>query len=33
MGFFTVPRVPDGPFRLRYRTDSGVDVVTGWIAI
>jgi len=33
LGFFTIPRAPDGPFRLRYRTDSGVDVVTGWIAI
>jgi len=33
LGFFTIPRVPDGPFRLRYRTAAGVDVVTGWIAI
>jgi hypothetical protein len=33
LGFFTIPRVPEGPFRLRYRTGSGVDVVTGWIAI
>jgi hypothetical protein len=33
LGFFTIPRVPDGAFRLRYRTAAGVDVVTGWIAI
>jgi hypothetical protein len=33
LGFFTIPQVPDGPFRLRYRTVSGVDVVTGWITI
>ncbi len=33
LGFFTIPQVPDGPFRLRYRTGSGIDVVTGWIAI
>ena len=33
LGFFTIPRVPEGPFRLRYRSAAGVDVVTGWIAI
>ncbi|MBO0867722.1 MAG: hypothetical protein J2P15_04075 [Micromonosporaceae bacterium] len=33
LGVFTVTPVPDGPFRLRYRTPSGVSVVTGWIAI
>jgi hypothetical protein len=33
LGFFTIPQVPHGPFRLRYRTGSGIDVVTGWIAI
>jgi hypothetical protein len=33
LGFFTIPQIPDGPFRLRYRTRAGVDVVTGWIAI
>jgi hypothetical protein len=33
LGFFTIPRVPDGAFRLRYRSAAGVDVVTGWIAI
>lgn len=33
LGFFTIPRVPDGPFRLRYRSAAGIDVVTGWIAI
>jgi hypothetical protein len=33
LGFFTIAQIPDGPFRLRYRTGAGVDVVTGWITI
>lgn len=33
LGVFTIVPVPDGPFRLRYHTPTGVSVVTGWIAI
>jgi hypothetical protein len=33
LGVFTIVPVPEGPFRLRYRTPADVSVVTGWIAI
>lgn len=31
LGFFAIRPAPSGPFRLRCRTPSGVDVMTGWI--
>jgi hypothetical protein len=33
LGYFTLPSVPRGPFRLRCRADAGTDVVTAWITI
>lgn len=33
IGCFVVEPVPEGPFRLRYRTSQGADVVTGWITL
>jgi hypothetical protein len=33
LGYFRIPLVPAGHFRLRCRTGTGVDVVTNWIAI
>lgn len=32
-GYFSLPVVPRGPFRLRCRTNTGTDVVTSWITI
>jgi hypothetical protein len=31
MGFFAIRPMPKGAFRLRCRTTSGADVLTGWI--
>lgn len=33
IGCFAVNPVPATPFRLRYRTTDGADVVTGWIVL
>lgn len=33
IGCFVVEPIPEGPFRLRYRTPQGADVLTGWIAL
>jgi hypothetical protein len=33
IGCFTVEPIPVSPFRLRFRTTDGVDVVTGWITL
>ena len=33
LGFFSIPHIPDGRFRLRCRVSATVDVVTSWIAI
>ena len=32
-GFFAVEPIPTGPFRLRFRTTDGADVMTGWITL
>ena len=32
-GFFAVEPIPTGPFRLRFRTIDGADVMTGWITL
>jgi hypothetical protein len=32
-GYFAVEPIPDSPFRLRFRTAGGTDVVTGWITL
>ena len=32
-GFFAVEPIPPGPFRLRFRTTDGADVITGWITL
>jgi hypothetical protein len=32
-GFFAVAPIPTGPFRLRFRTTDGVDVMTAWITL
>ena len=32
-GYFTVEPIPDSPFRLRFHTTGGTDVVTGWITL
>ena len=32
-GCFALDPKPAGPFRLRFRTTGGVDVVTGWITL
>jgi hypothetical protein len=32
-GYFAVEPIPAGPFRLRFQTTRGVDVVTGWITL
>jgi hypothetical protein len=32
-GYFAVEPIPDSPFRLRFRTTDGTDVVTGWITL
>jgi hypothetical protein len=33
IGCFVVEPVPASPFRLRCRTDDGIDVLTGWITL
>jgi hypothetical protein len=33
IGCFVVEPIPNGPFRLRCRTDDGADVLTGWITL
>jgi hypothetical protein len=33
IGCFGIQPVPDGPFRLRCRTEDGVDVVTNWFTL
>lgn len=33
IGCFTVDPIPASPFRLRYRTTDGIDVLTGWITL
>ena len=32
-GFFAVEPIPTDPFRLRFRTTGGADVMTGWITL
>jgi hypothetical protein len=32
-GYFAVEPIPASPFRLRFRTAGGADVVTGWITL
>jgi hypothetical protein len=32
-GYFAVEPIPASPFRLRFRTTGGTDVVTGWITL
>jgi hypothetical protein len=33
IGCFAVDPIPASPFRLRYRTTDGIDVLTGWITL
>jgi len=33
VGCFTFDQRPDGPFRLRCRTETQVDVRTGWVSV
>jgi hypothetical protein len=33
IGCFAVDPVPASPFRLRYRTTDGIDVLTGWVTL
>ena len=33
IGSFAVEPIPASPFRLRFRTTGGIDVVTGWITL
>lgn len=33
IGCFWIQPVPDGPFRLRCRTEDGLDVVTNWFTL
>ena len=33
IGCFAVDPIPASPFRLRYRTEGGTDVLTGWITL
>ena len=33
IGCFAVDPIPASPFRLRYRTPDGTDVLTGWITL
>jgi hypothetical protein len=33
IGYFAVEPIPASPFRLRFRTTDGIDVLTGWIAL
>ena len=32
-GYFAVEPIPPNPFRLRFHTSDGADVVTGWITL
>jgi hypothetical protein len=32
-GYFAVDPIPPNPFRLRFHTSDGADVVTGWITL
>ena len=32
-GYFAVEPIPASPFRLRFHTSDGADVVTGWITL
>jgi hypothetical protein len=33
LGYFTVRRPPDSPFRLHWQTSDSPDIVTGWITL
>lgn len=33
LGYFTVRRAPDSPFRLRWHASDSPDIVTGWITL
>jgi hypothetical protein len=33
LGWFPIQPIPAGPFRLRYHTADGTDVLTGWITL
>jgi hypothetical protein len=33
LGWFPIHPIPASPFRLRYHTTDGTDVVTGWITL
>ena len=33
LGWFPIHPIPASPFRLRYRTSDGTDVLTGWITL
>ena len=33
IGSFAVEPIPANPFRLRFRTTGGIDLVTGWITL
>ena len=33
LGYFTVHRAPDSPFRLHWQTSDGPDITTGWITL
>lgn len=33
IGYFAVKPIPATPFRLRFRTTDGIDVLTGWITL
>jgi hypothetical protein len=33
IGYFVVEPVPPSPFRLRFRSTDGIDMVTGWITL
>ena len=33
LGYFTVRRAPDSPFRLQWQTSDSPDIVTGWITL
>ena len=33
LGWFPIRPIPAGPFRLRYHTAEGTDVLTGWITL
>jgi len=33
LGWFPVHPIPASPFRLRYHTPDGTDVLTGWITL